>query len=515
MNSHKTENFNENSLSRRATLTFASNVLQQIIRCIVAMSVTSIVVRGLGASLYGAWTIMQQTVGYLSLTDLRPMGTLKFVLAVRQHEKDEASKKRYVGCALKLWILGIPLYVLIGAVLVHFADLYIKVEPSQLAAIRITLVILFVSVLLDRLCSLPGNVLRGQNLEYKSMRIDALEIILTAALTVVAVVCGFGLPGLAIASIISMIVTAIARYWVTRREITWFGYLAPSIRELLSFIKLSVQLLFASLSSMLVNSTDVLLVGLFFNSTAAAVYSMTGFLARLLIQPILTLFSSVNSGLGSLVGAKEFRRVEKLRIEMHEVALFLGGIIGVGVLLINDQFLRIWIGDGYYGGDALNLIFVLTSILLAWSRVDGIIADCLMEFQRRAVFQGLIGVIGICLSASLYKDYGLAGIGCGLLFSVFCSTLLFQYIVFLRLGSSFAEYRVTIARLILMVTVFLTLTYFCAALFAHYAIWMQIVLIILIQLFVTSSLFVWGISNGTRSAVISRIRHLLFEVSKI
>lgn len=69
----------EGSLTRRAGLTFVSSMLQQGARFLVGFVVTPIVIRGLGAELYGAWMMLQQTAGYLALSDLRPMGTLKII----------------------------------------------------------------------------------------------------------------------------------------------------------------------------------------------------------------------------------------------------------------------------------------------------------------------------------------------------------------------------------------------------------------------------------------------------
>src|SRR5665811_258911 len=93
----------EGTLTRRATLTFVGSLLEQAARFIVGFGVIPIVIRGLGADLYGAWMMLQQTAGYLSLSDLRPMGTLKFTLAVRQHIDDIEEKRRQIVSALIIW----------------------------------------------------------------------------------------------------------------------------------------------------------------------------------------------------------------------------------------------------------------------------------------------------------------------------------------------------------------------------------------------------------------------------
>jgi hypothetical protein len=120
----------QDSLTRRAGLTFISQILQQGARFIVGFVVTPIVIRGLGAELYGAWTMIQQSVGYLSLTDLRPMGTLKFTLAVKQHLDDVAEKRRQIGSALVIWACSLPLFVILGGVAIWKLPISIHVSPE-------------------------------------------------------------------------------------------------------------------------------------------------------------------------------------------------------------------------------------------------------------------------------------------------------------------------------------------------------------------------------------------------
>ncbi len=117
-------------LSERAGLTFISTFLLQAARFLVSFVVTPIVVRGLGTELYGAWRMMQQSVGYLSFTDLRSMGTLKFTLAVRQHVEDVEEKRRQIGSALKLWMITLPVFVACGIILIWQVSNFIKVRPQ-------------------------------------------------------------------------------------------------------------------------------------------------------------------------------------------------------------------------------------------------------------------------------------------------------------------------------------------------------------------------------------------------
>ncbi len=168
----------EGSLTRRAKLTFVSSFLQQAARFVVGFGVTPIVIRGLGIELYGAWAMLRQSAGYLALSDLRPMGTLKFTLAVRQHIDDVEEKKRQIGAALIVWAFTFPLFITIGIGAIWVAPHFIRTLPQYAWAVRLAMGLMVLSVALELLLSLPANVLRGMNLDYKAMGLNAATILL-------------------------------------------------------------------------------------------------------------------------------------------------------------------------------------------------------------------------------------------------------------------------------------------------------------------------------------------------
>ena len=58
-------------LTRRAGLLWIGTMLQQVIRFAAGFLMSPLIVRSLGVELYGAWTMIQQSTGYLTLSDMR------------------------------------------------------------------------------------------------------------------------------------------------------------------------------------------------------------------------------------------------------------------------------------------------------------------------------------------------------------------------------------------------------------------------------------------------------------
>lgn len=436
----------DSPLIRRAILTFISNILSQGAKLIISFLVTPIVIVGLGKELYGVWGIIQQVINYFALSDLRPAGAMKFLLAMKQHEPDVEEKKRLIGSTLILWIISLPLMALTGFLIVHYSPLFIKTESKYVFSMQLALGIMILGAVFDRLLSIPANVLRGQNLEYKGMGINAAAVLFGGVLNAVAIWLGWGIPGLAFMSLVGILVSSVFRFRVAKKALPWMVFQRPHGGEFKEFTKTSLWLSFSSLSGLLLNSTDILLIGYFLNPSLAAVYLTTGAVLRLLTDPLTMLFSSANAGLAGLCGKGEWERVDQIRREMYLVTIVAVTIIGVGVLCLNQAFLELWVGGGYFGGVPLNILLVVVFFLTVLLRIDGAIVAAMMLFREQAKVFLIGGLVSIITGALAMSFLGLPGMVLGLICGQSLVIALTWRLLTQRLHIRVSEYLLGIAR---------------------------------------------------------------------
>jgi O-antigen/teichoic acid export membrane protein len=419
------------SLVRRTILTFISNILSQGARLLISFLVTPVIIIGLGKDLYGVWGIIQQVIGYFTLSDLRPAGAMKLLLTVKQHEVDLDEKKRLIGSTLTLWIISMPLMALTGYLLIYYSPLIIKVEPKYINSMQLALGIMILGAVFDRLLSIPSIVLRGQNLEYKGMGITAGMVLLGGGLNAAAIWLGWGVTGLAFMSFLGILISSAIRFRVAKNALPWLSFQKPQKAEFTEFTKTSLWLSFSSLSGLLLNSSDILLIGYFLAPSQAAVYLTTGSVLRLLIDPLTMLFSSANAGLAGLCGKGEWERVGQLRSEMILIATVVVTIIGVGFISLNKYFLELWIGDGFFGGELLNILLVVVFFLTVFLRIDSAIVSAMMLFREQAKIFFVGGMVSIIVGVLSMPFLGLVGMTLGLISGQFL-VLAFTWVLIAR-----------------------------------------------------------------------------------
>src|SRR5438874_2147145 len=117
--------------------------------------------------------------------------------ANQQAVKDSTIQRRFVGSSLGVWVICFPGLVVVGIILVWFVPAITKVPPELYPAVRIACALLAFNLLLANLAVIPESVLRGMNLGYRRMGLQAGLSVVCGALTIAAVYSVLGLIGVA------------------------------------------------------------------------------------------------------------------------------------------------------------------------------------------------------------------------------------------------------------------------------------------------------------------------------
>ena len=405
----------DRTLTQRAGLTAAASVLRQGARVLAALIVTPLVLRAVGVEEWGIWLVVQQSVGLLVVADLRATGTLKFTLAIRQHDDDHDAKRRQVGASLIFWALTLPVVLLVTGVAGWVLPYVIDVPADLVTTTRVVFFVTMGAVLLDRLLSTPGLMLRGVNLDYAGMGLDAVIILAGGFLGLAAVEAGFGLVGFAVGSMAGVLLADVARGVIAWRRIPWFGADRPSRAEVREFAGHSGWLALGDVAGLLLFGAELILVGAVAGATAAAVFGATQFAVRTVSGPLVELLASAGPGVARLVG--EGLRDRALGVRANLLVLGLGAAVAVGsaVLVVNQAFVDLWVGSSLYGGTTLNILLVVLAVVTVLIRVDSLIVDACLGFRARSSVTLVGAVIGVLAGLVLGHGGSVVGATTGLL----------------------------------------------------------------------------------------------------
>ena len=230
--------FSDQGLTKKAWLNSVAAGLDYTARFAVRFLVTPIVLAVLGPTLFGIWEVVRKSTDYLSASG-RATQALKWFVVDRQGSDNHLEKRQGVGGALSVTAILAPLQLAIGGVVAWFAPIWFSAPTESYFAVRVCTAIVILGIVSRGFTDVSRCVLEGENLGYKRMWISAVLVALGGILTVLAVRLGFGLVGLAVASVFATVMTGLAFLFVVKNYVPWFGVARPTAGVMKQFAGLS------------------------------------------------------------------------------------------------------------------------------------------------------------------------------------------------------------------------------------------------------------------------------------
>ena len=430
------------NLSRRTLLGTAGGLLTQGATLFTNLLLTPVIAGLLGQALFGVWTMINQINNYIALGEFRVASVLKYQLAGLQHSEDFPHKRRLVGASVVLLAVILPLLALAIAAAAWMSPAIFPGVHEHLPAIRWAMGISGAGMLLMQVVSVPGGVMRGENLDYKAMWLRSSLVVFTSVVGLGLLFYGWGLIGLAVAVLLRQIIYTIVWQVLACRHVSWYGVERPSRDEVSSAARGSVWVFCSGLGFLALSTGDLILAGIMLGPAAASTYYITGALLRFAVMPMGSLNAASGPGMAGLCGAGDWDRLGKVMNDYSLISQFYLAWIGSVALAVNASFVTSWMGSSYDGGHLLLALLLVGRVLLTQLEVDGNVLDGMLCFRQRAMV--LVGGVALALVVSVWagRQWGLAGLAAGPLAGRVLTLVLFRRLIAsvqpgLRLGGMF------------------------------------------------------------------------------
>ena len=404
-------------LTKRASLNAVAAVIEYVARLVVGFVVNPILVAGLGSFAFGVWQVLGRLVGYMSAAGGRPSQALKWSIANRQASPDVEEKRRQLGSSLIVAVIFLPILVPIGCVITWLVPGWLDSPPDMVWPIRLATLLLVANLVLVNFLAVPRSVLEGENLGYKRMGLSALLVFVGGGLMILAVKSEMGLPGVALAMVVTTILTAATYFFIVKAFVPWFGVGRPSRGEVVGFLGLSGWFLGWRLVMQILRSGDVVVLGVADSVELVSIYALSRYVPETLITFVGMVILGVAPGLGGLIGSGNMEKSASVRAEIMSFTWVLATIAGVGILVWNRSFVGLWVGDEFYAGELANLLIVLLVAQFVFIRNDSYIIDLTLNLRKKVLVGALAAVLAVALATGfvVFLDGGIVGLCAGFL----------------------------------------------------------------------------------------------------
>jgi O-antigen/teichoic acid export membrane protein len=504
----------DKSLTRKASLNALASALDYAARLGVGFIINPVLVAGLGDYWYGAWQVLGRLLGYISPASGRPGEALKWSIAHHQASTDYEEKRRYVGSAVVVSILFLPLLATLGGLLAWFSPSLLKAPAEFARSIRLAAGLLVLNQIVTSLTEVGPAVLRGENLGYKRMGLSTVLTLVGGGLMALAVYLGTGIVGVATAYLAATVLTGALLLQIARTYVPWFGIARPSRGAVRRFLGLSWWFLGWNLIMTLMMGGDVVVLGLLESLALVTTYTLTKYAPETIINLVAMMLFGSTPGLGGIVGSGDLERTARLRNEIMAFTWLVVTAAASTVLLWNHAFLRLWVGEKYYAGPIANLLIIVVVSQFVLIRNDSNIIDLTLNLRHKV----LLGALSIALwlgAAGLLVGYfklGIVGMSLSLIVGRSILSLAYPLLVGRFLGISLFSQFKGVLRPAFVTVLLVGLTAYLG-LFSTASTWFALVLSVGSTLVVLSLLsFFVGLSTHQRRSIWKRIRLVIGPV---
>jgi O-antigen/teichoic acid export membrane protein len=214
------------------------------------------------------------------------------------------------------------------------------------------------------------------------------------------------------------LISAAANYYRLR---THFPTVLPRLLPELPWEKARTRLTqgfwvsLSQIAQVLVNGTDILIIGKLFGPAAVVPFVCTGKIIGVLSNQPQMLMAAAGPALSQMRMSDSRERLPDVCIALGQAMLMLSGAVVCVVLAVNQGFVSRWVGVSQYGGFWLTALILLSMLLRHWNTTVAYTLLCFGNEKRlclTALLDGLVSVVSVALLVWLY---GLIGAPLGMI----------------------------------------------------------------------------------------------------
>ena len=409
----------KNQLKAGVVLSYISTAISIVIQLVYM----PVMIRLLGKSEYGLYSLVSSVVSYLSLFSLGFTGAyLRFFARFHKNREKLASLN---GMFLTLFSILASVATICGIVLSFFPEQIFgsKLLDSELSKARILMLILVINIAINLISGIFDSII-GAYEQFVFQRIVGIaSAIVNPFICLPLLLMGYGSVMLVVVATGVTIVRFIVNVWFCIYKIqipvSFHGFQWSLLKEITVF---SSFLLLNMIIDQINWNVDKLILGHTNGTEEIAVYGVASQFNSLFMV-FSTTISSVFSPRVNLIAAQKVNNYQteftKLMARIGRIQWFILGLLTGGFIVFGKYFIvHIFAGEGYEEAYIVALFLVIPILIPLIQNVGIEMQRAINKHQFRSIIYMIIAISNVAISIPLAGKWGAVGAAMGTAFSL-------------------------------------------------------------------------------------------------
>ncbi len=390
--------------------------LQTGLNALISLAYTPIMLRLLGASEYGVYTLVSSVISSLGLLNFGFSSSYVRFYSRYRAKNDHHGLARLNG--LFLLVYSVLALIAFGAGLFISANVDFffgaKYTAEELEITGILLTILSFNLMLTFLTT-PFTAYVSANERFVFQKVLNMgKTVFSPLLTIPVLLMGFRSVGVVVVTTVVSVLVDLSNILFCLKKLKMrFAIRGAEFRLIGEIASFSVFIAINSIVDQINWQVDKVILSSFHGTVATAVYGVAA--------QINTLYISVSTSISNVFIPRVHRIAQKsdcdrqftrLMTKIGRVQMLVLGLVGSGLALFGSQFIRIWAGEQYAEAYPIMLLLVLPGTIPLIQNIGIEIQRAKNMHQFRSVAYLFMALFNVGLSVVLGSRY--EGLGCAL-----------------------------------------------------------------------------------------------------
>ena len=402
----------DNAANRRLGATLS--MVNMIASVLLGLVYTPFVLRFLGQSEYGIYTLANSLIAYLAILDLGFGNTLvRYTARAREQGQSESS---IYGMFLEFYSVIALVALVVGAILYRHMDSFFSTSftDAEVVILQRIYLILLANTVISFPASVFSSIIRSHEKFIFANGINLIQNVSRHVINLVVLYLGFRSVAFAVISLIFTIVLAVINLWFCFHKLhvkirfsrfSWKFYQEVFIYSFFILINIIVDQLYSS--------TDNVILGKLCGSAVVAVYGI-----GMVFQTYFTQFSTSIAGvflphISKLVVRPDgMKEVSKIFVQVGQLQFTILSLVLIAYIVFGQQFIYLWAGPGYEDAYYIALIIMIPSLIPLSQNIGISVLQANNKHGVRSMMYLSIAILNVIVTIPLSMYFG--GIGAAL-----------------------------------------------------------------------------------------------------
>ncbi len=394
------------------------NYVVIFLNTIVGLLYTPYMLRMMGQSEYGLYSLVASVIAYLTVLDLGfGNAIVRYTAKFRAEKKTEEQYEMFGMFFLLYLVIGIIAFG-IGLGLYFNVDTLFgnTMTAVELGRARIMMLLLVANLAFTFPMSIWGSIIQAYEDFVFQKSLNIIRIILNTAVMICLLHFGYKAVAMVVVQTIFNVLTLVVNFIYCRRKLNIHIYFRFKhfhwgfLKEVAIY---SFWIFLNAIMDRVYWSTGQFVLGAMVGTAAVAVFAIAIQLEGMYMQFSTAISSVFLPKVTAMVATNRSRKeISDLFIRTGRIQYIVLAYILSGFIIFGRQFIELWAGAGYTDAYIISLLFFIPLTVPLIQNLGITILQARNEMEFRSVLYIIIALVSLAMQIVLTRFFG--GIGCAM-----------------------------------------------------------------------------------------------------